>query len=389
LSPGLRARHGGCRWMPVITPVLGLGHRRWSIFVVLLFGFLSSSYLRAQDVAEAASQKRGQKTEPKQTAPHVYTDEDLRREKILTPEDRARAEARKKQSKPTGGSENAEALPVNPSQQTESLGELARRYRKESEAREEAEAAKKNLGPFPYVVPDPALASPNPDIAPLTKNVQEGSAPGRPGISPQLPPRVRSNSTVPRARISPFQPRPLIATPSGPPVLAVTPSSKVAPPIAYGNSRPVSRPAEAATPYSAPVVESNARFSVQVHRGDSWWKFAERYLGSGARWREIRSLNPVANQPAESLQAGTTIVVPEWSKPAAPRPRTSVVVKQGDTLWGLSREYLGHSSSWGCLANANPQVSDFTRLAIGTTLQLPDSETLKTCRSSNPGFPKR
>ena len=375
--------------MPVITPVLGLGHRRWTIFVVLLFGFLSSSYLRAQDVAEAASQKRGQKTEPKHTAPHVYTDEDLRREKILTPEDRARAEARKKQSKPTGGSENAEALPVNPSQQTESLGELARRYRKESEAREEAEAAKKNLGPFPYVVPDPALASPNPDIAPLTKNVQEGSAPGRPGISPLLPPRVHSNSTVPHARISPFQPRPLIATPSGPPVLAVTPGSKVAPPIAYGNSRPVSRPAEAATPYSAPMVESNAMLAVQVHRGDSWWKLAERYLGSGARWRELRSLNPAANQPAESLQAGTTIVVPELSKPAALRPRTSVAVKQGDTLWGLSREYLGHGTSWGCLANANPQVSDFTRLAIGTTLRLPDSETLKTCRSSNPGFPKR
>lgn len=375
--------------MPFIIPSLGLGHRRRTLLFVLLFVFVSCTCVRAQDVAKGAKQQRAPKTEQKQTAPHVYTDDDLKRDKILTPEDQARADARKKQTRPAGGPENAEALPVNPGEQTESLGELARRYRKEKDAHEAAEVARKKLGPFRYEAPDPILASPNPGIVPLTKDVPEGPAPEEPRISPLLAPQVSGKVNVPRARISPFQPRPLIGSPSVPPVLAVPPAAKPVPPMAYGSSRPVSRPEHLGTLNPAPAVDSSATHAVRVQRGDSWWKLAEQYLGSGARWRELRSLNPAVNQSADSLQAGTTIVVPELSRLGARRPRTSIVVKKGDTLWGLAREYLGHSSSWGCLASANPQVSDVTRLTIGSTLQLPESETLKTCSSSNPVSPTR
>src|SRR6266851_6806042 len=59
-----------------------------------IFGF---SQCYAQDVAEAARQEQARKTSQQKKTKHVYTDEDLKRAQILTPEDRAQVEARKNQ----------------------------------------------------------------------------------------------------------------------------------------------------------------------------------------------------------------------------------------------------------------------------------------------------
>src|SRR5258706_16008057 len=49
----------------------------------------------AQDVAEAARQERTQKKKQKKKTKHVYTEQDLKRDQNLTPEDRAQGEAKK------------------------------------------------------------------------------------------------------------------------------------------------------------------------------------------------------------------------------------------------------------------------------------------------------
>src|SRR5262249_43062957 len=60
-----------------------------------LFGAKSAdSQQDSQDVAEAARKARARKQKPA-TERHVYTNEDLRRSKILTPEDESRAAAAK------------------------------------------------------------------------------------------------------------------------------------------------------------------------------------------------------------------------------------------------------------------------------------------------------
>jgi hypothetical protein len=75
-------------------------------FTILLCSclFLGASQCRAQetqDAAEAARQERARKDQP-QPPKHVYTEDDLGRAKILTPEDEARfAAQRKLPSSPT------------------------------------------------------------------------------------------------------------------------------------------------------------------------------------------------------------------------------------------------------------------------------------------------
>src|SRR6516225_4271381 len=62
----------------------------------LLSGTLSAAPLRAQDAAEAARQARERKAaQQKSGQHHVYTEEELKRAKILTLEDDTRVASRK------------------------------------------------------------------------------------------------------------------------------------------------------------------------------------------------------------------------------------------------------------------------------------------------------
>jgi nucleoid-associated protein YgaU len=365
--------------MEVCRPVLGLGSWRKALLLVSLSFFACTGYSQAQDVAEAARQERARKAEQSQRAPHVYTAEDLKRDQILTPEDQERAEARKKQKSPSSNNpENAEALPLAPAEPTESLGEIARRYRKETEEKEAAEAAKKKINPFPYTQPEPSFAAPEPEIAPLVRTSPEGPVLKPAEIPSFARPRVPPAADSSRVRISPFQPRPLHGTPAAPPVFVV-PSVPAVPLV---NARPAAGPERSVLNKTAPVIEKRGLRQIQVRQGDSWWNLAGQYLGSGARWRELRQLNPDVTEPAELLKAGSIIRVPETRSARSSPSQLTIVVKRGDTLWALARTHLGHGNAWGCLASANPQIPDFTRLAIGSVLHVPDPAVLQTCERS-------
>ena len=357
--------------------------RRVALFVPLCVLFCST-YVRAQDdVAEAARQERARKAAQQADSPHVYTEEDLKRDKILVPADQARVEARKKQKNVTPGQQNAESLPLptDPNQQTESLADFARRYRKEQAAHAAAEAVEKGVVPFPYAAPElnPALAAPNPEIGPLEKSVLELPVMTRKEVFPLAAPQRPSRGNNARVRISPFQPRPLQPRR----VVPAAPATRLAP----AASKPLARVERPVITNAAPSVTMQGTRSIQVQRGDSWWKLAQRYLGSGARWPELRTLNPTS-QPAEYLRQGSFVRVPESVGGSKPVPKPHVVVKKGDTLWLLARHYLGHGSAWGCIAAANPEISDYTRLPIGSIVNLPSAGTVKVCEAPSSKSPK-
>jgi nucleoid-associated protein YgaU len=371
--------------MRACSPAPGLGLWRRAFLLVPLFLCLYSTYSQAQDVAEPARQERARKNE-QSPKPHVYTDDDLKRDKILTSEDQERAEARKKENAPRSNvPENAETLPLTPTEPADSLGEIARRYRKEKEEKEAVEAAKKKINPFLYTSPDPVLATPGPEIAPLVRTAPEAPVRKPVEISPLERPNVPADANRSRARLSPFQPRPLLSKPVAPPVLAA-PSVPLAlfvvPRVIPRSERPVTAN-ESRRPETASLQQ------IQVQRGDSWWKLAGQYLGSGARWRELRNLNPDATEPAESLQEGSLIRVPETPRARSLSSQPKIVVKKGDTLWMLARTHLGHGSSWSCLASANPQLAGVTRLTIGLVLYMPDPADLRACEASPSGSPSR
>jgi nucleoid-associated protein YgaU len=389
--------------------------RRVTLFVLLSLLFCSG-YVRAQDaqdnVADAARQERARRA-AQQSTNHVYTDEDLKREKILVPADQARVELRKKLDNATAGQQNAKARPAtaleDAAKQTESLGEVARRYRAEKAAREAAEAAAKSFSSFPHTDPKAGevLAEPRPEIAPLAGS---GNAPELPvgrhgGVNALMVPRTANRENSRRARISPFQPRPLLGrssvpvVPTTPRIAPTAPATRVAPvepntglvpaapakPVAPAESRPSIAPVQPKPLGNAvaPVIQREGMRSIEVQRGDSWWKLARRYLGSGARWPELRGLNPATGEPAEVLRQGSFVLVPQA---AATRTATvrRIVVRKGDTLWALARTHLGHASAWSCLASANPEISDYTQLPIGAMLRLPTAEALKACAVSRP-----
>jgi len=365
--------------MPVSGPARGVlcGWRGALSCGALAFVFFVGP-AQAQDVAEAARQERARKAAQQKPAQHVYTEEDLKHDKILIPEDQARVQARRKQQGTAPAEQNAQSLHENPTSQQESLGEIARRYRREKASREAEQVQKKNFAPFPYQLPDASMAAPKMEparpsgIAPAVNSREKKTAKSVPV------PHIPENGNGTRARISPFQPRPLV---SAPPMIHVVPVNP--PTVPASRETPVaSAAARSARPVPAArenVPKAAGLQPLQVQRGDSWWRLSERFLGSGARWRELRGMNPEGGGPPDLLRAGSVVQVPIERRVRAFAPGPGITVKKGDSLWSIARAQFGRGAAWACLARVNPQVSDYKKMAVGTVLVMPASEAMSGC----------
>ena len=344
-------------------------------FLGIPLSFLYPISSQAQDVAGAARQEQARKAADKRTPKHVYNEDDLKKDRILTPDDEAKAVAlRKQQQEQTSAQSNAQsAQPAVEAATTESLGEIARRYRKEKAAREAEEAAKRSYTPFPYEVPRAAAATPRVDGAPIAGMASDAKRPDFSTAIRLIAPPRSSGSNATRGKMSPFQPRPLLV-PRAPHTISPVPLPAAA----------VARPADAsARPISPRRSELGLR-TVTVQPGDSWWKLATEYLGSGSRWGELRAFNPEETRKPELLRSGVRLFVPDGRKAPVVSSRqtagtSSLRVKAGDTLWALAREHLGRGSAWTCLATANPQIQDYRRMAIGTVVELPQTKGVDGC----------
>ena len=296
----------------------------------------------AQDVADAARQARARKQQPTK---HVYTNEDLRRGKILTPGDQSHAAANRKQhaTPAPAAKPDAEPLDANSNTPQEPLGDVARRYRN---ARRESE---KN-SPFHLPQQQPELAAPKilaPLPNPLTPIPRGSVVP-----SPTMP-------SGPAHRVDPFsrrrmQPAPPVTSPVRPaePRIAVQPN---------------------VPELSRPRTISPAAPSIIVQPGDTLWTLSRQHLGRGTRWLELMAANPHLADPTR-LTPGTSLTLPpriKTHRSAVP----SVTVQAGDTLSSIALASYGHASYWPCIAHANPTLSNPHLLSVGQSLALPSSCT--------------
>jgi nucleoid-associated protein YgaU len=399
---------------------------RGPVFCALLFFLFTATITFGQDAAEAARQEQGRKAMQQKPSRHVYSEDDLKRQKILTPEDQAKVEARKKQQDAGPAQQNAGKLPSDGDATTQPLGDVARKYRQEKAARAAELAEKKKFVPFPYKVPGESLATAKPGVAPSIETAPRWNGNERSGSTPLSESRSAKGNSRSHARVSPFQPRRSLApasptlniAPPAAPVVAIPieqakapkvvpdapplPSTKVRPSVTVPPVSPVVVPPSvhgvapvvvpgapsrepAAVPSvatnSLPPLESQHLQRVQVQRGQSWWKLAERYLGNGARWQELRRLNAESTGSPDVLMLGTIVLVPERVQPRRSSPQRTITIEKGDTLWALARQHLGRGSEWMCLAQVNPQLSNYAQLTIGASLHLPSREALESCRS--------
>ena len=373
----------------------------------------------AQDVAEAARQAK--KNKANNGLKHVYTDEDLKRKRILTPEDQATLDA-KKNEQPAPGATAPESLDAE-NLDTLPLGDVARMYRALKEFRAQT-------GDFHLPASDAVLASPrvSPDFAlhapsapsvmnvapasPTIANDENGSAPAFTNASPAAPKAVHqfgiakphasraAQQTVPvapqlsnglasvgmsGATGATFSGAATVAPPAA--VAAVAPTVAAAP-VAAIAVVPEATPAAArefVAPHpnavepsahaipTAPVFGNSATpLTIVVKRGDSFWKLAQINLGDGHRWHELLAVNPTITDP-NHLVPGTVLKL-GGSVPAPMIPASAdekITVRKGDSLWRIAAVKLGFGGFWGCIAKANPVIKDANLIYTGQTLNVP------------------
>ncbi len=315
----------------------------------------------AQDVAETARKERARRAaQPKQQR-HVYTNDDLKRSQILTQEDRALAEAgHKKPILPQSGQPVQSSTDAVNGALPESLGEIARRYRRQKIARDAEEALRSLLrSPYHMDLPKPSLGA----LSPLRVPPISAPAPvvktGRPGAS--IAPLRRDPFARPPLSSSPRRSNPGAAPTSAAPLT----SSRVLP-TAPTRSLPF------APPRVLPSSSPSRPAVVTIQAGDSLWKLARRHLGSGGRWPEWLADNPGLPDP-HRIRPGTILVVPQGAAPAraSPASPSSISLRKGDSLWKIASTQLGRGAHWVCLARANPGLRDINRVYPGQTLIIP------------------
>jgi nucleoid-associated protein YgaU len=347
-----------CEYSP--TRALLIFSLRFSLTIFLgLISLLGAAQLRAQsddsqqnsqDVAEAARQARARKQHGNKSN-HVYTNEELRRAKILTPEDRTRAAAKRKQPVNPAAKENAEPLDANSAPAQEPLGDVARRYRNE---RRNAQ----KTSPFHLPSEEPELAAPR-VIAPLPAPMLKSILPARPRnpLNPNTSRMAPLQPSIPSHRVDPFARR----------------RSQPAPQILPSAPRSVLEPDySAVAPRSVLPVRGSSR-SIVVQQGDTLWTLSRQHLGHGTRWLELMAANPNIADPTR-LVPGTLLVLPAKISHRNARAE-KITVRQGDTLSKIAQAAYGHASAWPCIAHANPALSNPDHLSIGQSLLLPASCT--------------
>jgi len=306
----------------------------------------------AQDVADAAKQERARKESLQKKSKHVYTEEDLKRAQILTPEDRAQIEARKNQAAPDAGEKPEDALDAKSLSPDVPLGDVARRFRRLKELQKLQQSAEFHLP----LADAPVLASPKP-MQPVRPHAFKPAAPAAPHFAPYRPPVKHSPFARPRI----FTAAPPMIAPSRPPAARLAPAQPSAP------LNPAKRDvAPTVIPNVVPAV-------VTVKRGDSLWKLAEQHLGHGLRWHDLISANPGILDP-NHITAGSQIVLP--ASISSVRTITKFTVQPGDTLSQIAQSQLGRASYAACIAHANPGIYDPNLIYAGQVLLLPASCTL-------------
>lgn len=108
--------------------------------------------------------------------------------------------------------------------------------------------------------------------------------------------------------------------------------------------------------------------TVEVKKGDTLWDIAEKYLGSGSRYREIMSLNSLTSA---TIHPGLVLSIPGTNTSAneAAKKTKTYTVKKGDTLWDIAAKYLKNGDRYVEIMSLSKITG--TTIHVGQVLTLP------------------
>ena len=124
------------------------------------------------------------------------------------------------------------------------------------------------------------------------------------------------------------------------------------------------------SPTASKPAQPSKPVSITTESGDTLWDLAEKHLGDGHRWTEIRDLN---ESVADSLflPVGATLSLPAVATSPAPG---QITVVEGDCLWDLAEKHLGDAHRWTEIRDANPDTvhGQGSLIYIGSHLTIRD-----------------
>jgi nucleoid-associated protein YgaU len=366
---------------------------------------LSSAPLHAQSVAEAARQERARQQADGQRVAHVYTDDDLAKAKILTPEDRARYAAALRDWIAPNDWQLADLPMQRGEQPAQSLGEIAWAYRvaKMAQQLEASEA--------PAMPSNPALTLPSFLTAvPEPKRPVDGRAKRATQANGRM--HVPEAPTMPNALAYPVFT--LTSPPPPPPPVTPAAATSVTPDVGLDTNmnlglsaarhahRPLSevRPTEPMRHELEPAasqVTPDLALDANMNLGLAATRHARRPLNEVPPMEPVRhELERAAtnftpdrefNASSMNLDLATRYTRRPLSEvhpmePVRHESETAAVatVQPGDTLWHIAQERLGSGYRWKEIAAANPRLKKSTKILVGEQLRLPFPESFSDLR---------
>jgi nucleoid-associated protein YgaU len=296
----------------------------------------------AQSLGDIARQERERQKEQTPRTTYVYTNDDLKKDHILVPEDQARVLAARRNASTPAVEASQNPAPASPVASSASsiasvsvLPNISAQAIPDSDTR--ASASVGAIMPTPVTLEIPREAAP----AHLPSTY----------ISRQV-----STGTHLQTQLSK---QPVIGIgPSDSWLSSTTGKKSVRPRVATTfvtrSDSPELQPR--AVVREREPLDSGIGDVVTVEPGDSLWKLAKRYLGRGSRWRELAQLNPQISD-ANVIHADEWIYIPGREIQA-----TRLTIPRAHASWSASQTRVGAPVSPPS-PSFTAQISDHRRVA--------------------------
>lgn len=122
-------------------------------------------------------------------------------------------------------------------------------------------------------------------------------------------------------------------------------------------------------------LETNKTVTYVVKRGDTLWKIAAKFYGSGEYWKKIFADNAGVISNPDRISVGQTITIYLNQGTSSVKINTegsSYTVKSGDNLWKIAQQIYGSGWRWKKIYQANKEViTDSDRISVGQVLIIP------------------
>jgi nucleoid-associated protein YgaU len=118
------------------------------------------------------------------------------------------------------------------------------------------------------------------------------------------------------------------------------------------------------------IEELFGSMKIRIQPGDTLWRLAKKHLGRGTDWLLLAAVNPQVTDPTR-LRVGTWVRLPD--KAPALQALKRVRVEHDDSLWKLAQAQFGKGEAWSCIAKANPQLQNPDSIFPTQTVMIPAS----------------